>query len=910
MFQSHEHMHQKRIPTSCEEIRPQKAPFTKWLLVKIAVFLLVILGIASVRTETAVAQAQPQAPALAAGQAKAKPDAGKTEKNTPPVPEPASSFPPEFAETLTSWNSKLGRIDQALNEPSIADDAIIAHRATLRDLPPHINVFLDDLRPRVEGIRDQVNKLGPAPAQGQPPEPETVAQRRKELDSTLRDLSAAEGAAKAALARTNELSRRMAERRAKLFEERIFQRTDSPFSARLWNEVAENADFKALGATLADWWQGISPKSQFFAILGFAILLWTALAFAVAQGVRHFRRWKDPEPPTDWQRAVSAAWIILLRALPSAGAGAFLYFSLLSPELMPPNAIKLTLAIIMALVTVAAVRVVSRTVLAVHRQEWRLVHLSDEGALKFYWRLLMIAGLYAVDTIITAFNEITQVHVSLNVAQGCISSLVLAYLLISILLIRAQSGDGSKTLLPIGRFYIRIPLWLIAFFIVGAVATGYIALARFIATQLIVTGTILLVAYLFLLWAAAFGQSLADDCSHVGRALRDYVRLAPNHRQTLVLPVTLLLRLVVILIAVPLVLLQWGFDARDIASWFEKALFGFDVGSWHISVTTIVIALVIFIAVVAVSKAFQTWLDGHVLAVAGVDGSVRQSVRTSVGYLGFGVAALLAISYTGLNLSNLAILAGALSVGLGFGLQSIVNNFVSGLILLAERQVKVGDWIVVGSDEGTVRRISVRSTEIETFDRANVIIPNSQLIAQSVKNWTLHNNIGRIGISVGVHYDSDPEEIREILLGTARQHPHVLSTPEPFVSFDDFAESSLNFTLFVYLSNVSYFRSAATDIRFAISKEFRARGIEIPYPQTDVNIRDLAWIKRAVTQHMSKQNDNSSMGVHDFEAETGTMRPGVTDAPNGKAKKDDDDDDDGDADGDNDGQPVTSANGT
>jgi potassium-dependent mechanosensitive channel len=895
MFQSLKRFPKNWTPVFCEDMRLSEVLVAKRSLAKIAVFLLVILGALGGETETAAAQVQAPAPAPASALVKAKPEAGKT---STPTPAPTQSFPQEFAQTITTWNDQLGRIEQSLNEPSIGDDAIAAHRATLGELPAKISGFLNDLRPRVDGVRAQVEKLGPTPTQGQLDGAEGLAQQRADLIRSLGDLSAAQGAADAALARTNELTRRMSELRSKLFKEFVLQRTDSPFSLHLWNEVAENADFKTLGITLDDWWRKIDPKSQFFTILAIAASLWAALAVIAARGVRHFRHWDDVEPPSDWQRAVSAAWVILLRALPSAGAGAFLYFSLSAPVPVPPPANKLALAAIMALVIVAAVRVVSRTVLAVHRKEWRLVHLSDEGAVKLYRRLLLIAGLYAADAIITAFNDITRVHVSVSVVQSCVASLVLAYLLISILRIRAQNGDGTESLHPIGPVYVRIPLWLIAFTIIGSVVTGYIALARFVTTQLIVTGTILLVAYLFLLWAAAFGQSLADDGSHVGRALRDHARLAQNHRQTLVLPITLLLRLIIILVAVPLVLLQWGSDARDIAEWFKKALFGFDIGSWHVSITTVIIALGIFVAVVAVSKVIQTWLDGHVLAVAGVDGSVRQSVRTGVGYLGFGVAALLAISYTGLDFSNLAILAGALSVGLGFGLQSIVNNFVSGLILLAERQIKVGDWIVVGSDEGTVRRISVRSTEIETFDRANVIIPNSQLIAQSVKNWTLHNNIGRVGISVGVHYDSDPEEVRDILLTAANLHPHVLATPEPFATFDDFADSTLKFTLFIYLSNVSHFRSAATDLRIAILKEFRARNIEIPYPQTDVNIRDLAWIKRAIIQRMGKQSDNAPMSVHDFEAETGALKPGVSDAPNGKAKKDDDDGEDADNDGD------------
>jgi len=245
-------------------------------------------------------------------------------------------------------------------------------------------------------------------------------------------------------------------------------------------------------------------------------------------------------------------------------------------------------------------------------------------------------------------------------------------------------------------------------------------------------------------------------------------------------------------------------------------------------------------------------MDNQVMEPAGLSGGVRDSVRTGLGYVGFIAAVLVAASYAGLDFSNLAIVAGALSVGIGFGLQSIVNNFVSGLILLAERPIKVGDWVVVGENQGFVRKISVRATEIETFDRANVVVPNSLLISEKVQNWTLHNNVGRISISVGVSYDSDPERVKDILLETAREHPQLLTHPEPYVWFSDFGNSSLDFTLFAYALNITRQLGIQTDLRIAIIKKFREEGIEIPFPQSDVHFRDLGWLKTALAEQMAR----------------------------------------------------------
>ena len=189
--------------------------------------------------------------------------------------------------------------------------------------------------------------------------------------------------------------------------------------------------------------------------------------------------------------------------------------------------------------------------------------------------------------------------------------------------------------------------------------------------------------------------------------------------------------------------------------------------------------------------------------------------------------------------------------------------------------------MIVGDDEGLVRRISVRSTEIETFDRSSVIVPNSLLISQKVKNWTLHNNTGRYQIKTSVHFDSDPEQVRAIMLGAAQAHAGVLSMPEPFVFFEDFGTHSLKFTLFVYLANVSQSYAVRTDLRAAILKGFRAAGVEMPYPQADVHFRDLDWVKRAMAERLAKQPQRP-MTSPQFDAESDLAR---------------EDDGDGDSDG-------------
>ena len=183
-------------------------------------------------------------------------------------------------------------------------------------------------------------------------------------------------------------------------------------------------------------------------------------------------------------------------------------------------------------------------------------------------------------------------------------------------------------------------------------------------------------------------------------------------------------------------------------------------------------------------------------------------------------------------------IAGALSVGIGFGfgLQNVVNNFVSGLILLVERPIKVGDWVIVGDKEGMVNRVNFRSTELQTFRRASVIIPNAEILSTAVTNWTHKDRFGRIEIAVGVAYGSDLERVSNVLLECAGAHRQILSYPPPYVLFQNFGVSSLDFELRCFIGNVLDIAIISSDLRLAIDKRFREEGINIPFPQRVVHI--------------------------------------------------------------------------
>ena len=183
-------------------------------------------------------------------------------------------------------------------------------------------------------------------------------------------------------------------------------------------------------------------------------------------------------------------------------------------------------------------------------------------------------------------------------------------------------------------------------------------------------------------------------------------------------------------------------------------------------------------------------------------------------------------------------MAGALSVGIGFGLQTIFSNFVSGLIILFERPVRVGDWVILGNGlEGHINKVNMRSTEMITLERSSVLIPNSNLLSGTITNWTLNDNIGRQDINVGVAYGSDTALVKKVLLEVAAEHPKLRRYPIPHVLFKDFGDSSLDITLRFFLVNINDRHQVGSDIRFAIDQAFRENNITIPFPQRDIHVK-------------------------------------------------------------------------
>lgn len=264
----------------------------------------------------------------------------------------------------------------------------------------------------------------------------------------------------------------------------------------------------------------------------------------------------------------------------------------------------------------------------------------------------------------------------------------------------------------------------------------------------------------------------------------------------------------------------------------------FDMGESKISLGIIIYFFVAFIVLVYVSKKINRLLLNRILPKTHLDKGVSASVASIVRIAIIIVGSIVIIQTTGIDLSALTLLAGALGVGIGFGLQNITDNFISGVIILFEKPIKVGDRIEVGDVQGDVINISFRATMILTNDNISIIVPNSEFISSRVINWSHNDRNIRFRIPVGVSYKEDPEKIKKILLEVAKDNPHVNSKPEPMVLFDEFGDSSINFTLAVWTA--SYTDKPLilkSELYFEIFKRFGEQGVEIPFPQRDLHLK-------------------------------------------------------------------------
>ncbi|MEM1364695.1 MAG: mechanosensitive ion channel domain-containing protein [Pseudomonadota bacterium] len=763
------------------------------------------------------------------------------------------------ADSLKNAFEAAGEDDARLAELRVEADALLVEAQEL----------LDTVETRLNTSRDALTGLGDAPADGAT-EDVSVSRQREELDGQVQRLQARSVALNSAINTTIEVRDTISELRRDAFARRVLDKTDVDGSLFTEGLNAYRVRLTEVRLLIKNW-AVLNVKTEAGAFLGaiafgfaIAFLVWVVLRRTIAKGLARKRMETEPKLFT---KLNIAFWRAISKSLLVAVCLAGMYAMMQWAGLMGPKVSALLRLGGICVTGLAFIWYLSSAVLVPRRPLWRLVPLTNHGAERL--RVLIIASAFAY-TAVYAGNGIAGIlgaSVEFSLLTGLIAAIgqgVIIFLMAIGRPVQPKVEPAENALLaapedaesdvataqtappPTPAFKLpgcpwplslRLVLYAIALAIFGSALLGYIGLASFISRQFVVTGAILTTMYLGYIASREVGREGVFSQTRLGQRTREAMDLDQRGIEQAGLLFGVVGFVAVLGIGLPLIALQWGAQLTDIAGGARRIFTGFEVGSVRISLSGILFGLLTFIGVYFLVRLFQRWLDAGVLARSRVDSGVRDSIRKGVGYAGIALAALIGITSAGINLSSLAIVAGALSLGIGFGLQNIVQNFVSGLILLVERPIKVGDIVTVGGYDGVVSQISVRATQLNLFDQKTVTIPNSEFINGTVNNWTHKNRNARNDIVVGVAYGSDTRLVEQLLLDIAMDHPKVLNEPAPWVLFNDFGGSSLDFQLFIYLANLSDGIATRNEIRHQIVERFDEEGIAIPFPQRDLNLR-------------------------------------------------------------------------
>jgi small-conductance mechanosensitive channel len=740
---------------------------------------------------------------------------------------------------LNNLAESISQIEASIADRADDDTALVKLRIDLDAFSKSLIDFGVSLRPRLNEVNSRLNELGNPPKQG---EPEELVTKTYERDGLLTEKSQNNqllGEAETLSIRASKAIDRIGALRRELFANTLFKQTgiDGAISLETFSGFKRELNRAA---------QQISSRVQFMyafrtkellSAIALSILIGLATLFGVYRMFGAIGRAADFGSDESYINRLSLAfWSTIIPSLAVAAALAVAYALFSYFGVFTPQTEALTEAVLTSIAAVYFIQRLASALLAPGNPSRRLIMVSNRAARVLFWFVVSLAIIHVLDYFIGRLNDIFSSPLNLTVAKSLISSLLISAVLVMIALVRPFNDQQT------GRAYgwsswIRIPILLIAIFIITAALTGYIGLARFAAAQVVVTAAIMATMFI----GVQSGQVLAAEGvfpqSALGSRIKSLFSLSDTALDQLGLLLSFVVYAAVFIIGLPLLLLQWGFNQLDIQTWLYRALTDIRIGNISISLLGILFGFGVFVVGFLFTRRFQRWLDGSVMARSRVDLGVRNSIRTIVGYVGIALAGMIGLSAAGFDLSSLALVAGALSLGIGFGLQNIVSNFVSGLILLAERPFKAGDWIVAGNTAGFVKKISVRATEIETFQNQTVILPNSDLINQAVGNWTHTNHRGRIEIPIGAAYGTKPRHVHDLLMDIALNHPKVMKTPAPTVIFKGFGDSSLDFELRVHVPEVIDGLEIATELRFQIVEAFERESISIPFPQRDVNLK-------------------------------------------------------------------------
>ncbi|WDA12189.1 DUF3772 domain-containing protein [Paracoccus marcusii] len=753
---------------------------------------------------------------------------------------------PAIAQSVNydTWNQVAERAESLTANPQATNEELARTRARIVDWRDRLQEGQNANGDRIATLRNQIEALGPAPAEGAT-EDEEVANRRTELNQQLSTAQAPRIAATEATSRANSIIGQIDEivRQRQALE--LAKQTPSPVLPASWAAAATDglALLEGVGGEVSgqdatpEIWADLRPRLPYVAgyLIAALLILTYGRAWIVALPTRLSSR------ASEYSKAV-LAFVVSLGQIAVPMAGVYLGISAIQATGLPGpwttpflNALPVAAVILFGGIWMARA-LFPRTAIA-----YTSLQMTEEARVSAGRMVQTLALLMAIHHILSRAMlplsglyeqgeaQVGRVPVQFGEASAGVWHLVLIVLAALAMfrlgnILRRLTRDAVTQDLSYRHW---IAAWagrltrIIAPIAVLLTAAGFVNL-----------GNLLVWPWLFSLALVGLLILLQDFTADLFNMMQ---RGAEGAREGLA---PLLTGFGLVLASIPIFLIIWGSSGAELAEYWVRFRQGISLGGVNLSPGAILTFLIIFAIGYALTRGVQGMLRTSILPKTRLDAGGQNAVVSGLGYVGIFLAALLAITSAGIDMSSFAIVAGALSVGIGFGLQNIVSNFVSGIILLIERPVSVGDWISAGGQQGIVKKISVRATLVETFDKTEVIVPNSDLISQPVTNWTRHNKVGRIIIPVGVAYGSDTKKVENVLREIVEDHPLVSIDPAPAILFRGLGADALNFEIRAILADVGTGLGVTSDLLHSIVQRFGAEGIEIPFAQRDIWLRN------------------------------------------------------------------------
>ncbi|WP_186371136.1 DUF3772 domain-containing protein [Yersinia alsatica] len=747
---------------------------------------------------------------------------------------------PAVSVQLITLQKQLDKLKQNVSV-STSDNELNALKETSLALVRDADILLEDLKPKREQLQTQLDVLGPPPAAGSLAETPVVAQQRRVLNTRKVQLDGQNDQAQAIKTNAENLATQIIALRHSALKTQIALNSGSILGANFWAPVINpNPDddrrLKDFIQELSDAWSAAwEPEWRF----GTTIYLLLALSISVFgfKFLDSLTAWFCTKclPPGPLRRSFMASATTLYTVLITVTVAQCITQTFTRMPDTSPVVMNFSQVFVQLMFFSALVAGLGRAFLSNQRPSWRLPAIADEVAASLKLFPPLLASCIMIFGAIDQMNNMINVSVSGTIFGNGISAMLMA-LTAAIIPLRANrirrnlvaNGEKPEAYSTLAGL-IHFAIGMTALAILVSLLMGYISLAKFLSYKLVWSCLVLSCLYLLTHLCVDLAESIFSPTSRAGKAIKQSLNIDDRHLSQAATLLSATSKVLLISLAI-LALLDGTFGSTTPISLLQKAvglLSGEGLEELNIVPANLLNSVICLLVGLYVLKAARRWLSHEFLPKTQMDSGIKTSAVTLFSNIGYVLVILLTLSVLGIQWNKLAWIVSALSVGIGFGLQEIVKNFISGIILLTERPVKVGDLISISGVEGDIRRINVRATEIQLSDRSTVIVPNSQLISQNVRNATMANAQGVVTIALTFPLDLDIELAQSLLIEAYKEHESILETPEPSVKFSQLSPDGIVLSVTGLVPSPRMVSNTKSSLLYSILKRLRAAGVSL-----------------------------------------------------------------------------------